>query len=821
MEEKSRISPSAYRLKVLGIVGLGFAYLIGILLLLAGSIAALVVGLSGKASVLLVKLVLPLAGLIWMLVRSLRIKFDEPEGIPLTPINAPGLFREISGLASSLRTLRIHKVLLTPEFNASVVQIPRLGLFGWQRNYLMIGLPLLQAMPMNEFRAVLAHEMAHLSRSHSKFHGWIYRVRRAWGQLMDKLEEKDSAWVLLFQRFLDWYSPKLGAYTFVLARDNEYEADRLAADAAGARSVASALLRIRIAGARLQSDFWPGLERRVRGAEPIPAVHSLMGQELAQPQPAAEAERLLREAMLVETAYDDTHPSLRDRLEALQQTASVPDPAYASCLQELLGSSAEELTSRLDDQWKQETADSWAERVESYREMAKEHAELSCLDSDELTDNQLWGLARLEEELNGPTSALPLYERLIARNDRLAHAYAAAGRALMKQEGAAMEAQAAAYLSRAAELDEDYALSAYGELADYCTRIGMAREAEQYRDKQVRFLERLRQGQLERASVLPTDSFVPHGLEAYELAPLTQELRQYPILREAYLVRKVVTHFPNKPKFVLLIRNKRKWRVWSRTLARLMVRNLAKEEALPSGTSIIVLNTSRRFKPVQEQALLHPHGVLFRRESAWTPAAMLRSLSSRRMMEAIAKRRTGAVRFWLAMGADPNRIEQGMLPLSMAANQEDLVTMKLLAEKGARIDEKNEDGNTPLFWAAYQGDEEAVNWLLEQGADPNVRYLTGRSVLSAVCMHGHAAVLKILLNAGARPIYTCHADGETPLMIAAYNGHAECASLLLAAGADPEVRDKHGNTALSFAKDCGHESVVQALLDHASQEQPA
>ncbi|PLT43796.1 hypothetical protein B8V81_2227 [Paenibacillus pasadenensis] len=44
---------------------------------------------------------------------------------------------------------------------------------------------------------------------------------------------------------------------------------------------------------------------------------------------------------------------------------------------------------------------------------------------------------------------------------------------------------------------------------------------------------------------------------------------------------------------------------------------------------------------------------------------------------------------------------------------------------------------------------------------------------------------------------------------------------LLAAGADPEVRDKHGNTALSFAKDCGHESVVQALLAHASQELPA
>jgi hypothetical protein len=32
------------------------------------------------------------------------------------------------------------------DFNAAVVQAPRLGLFGWYRNYLLIGLPLAKAL---------------------------------------------------------------------------------------------------------------------------------------------------------------------------------------------------------------------------------------------------------------------------------------------------------------------------------------------------------------------------------------------------------------------------------------------------------------------------------------------------------------------------------------------------------------------------------------------------------------------------------------------------------------------------------------------------
>ena len=51
---------------------------------------------------------------------------------------------------------RVHEVLLTNDVNAAVVQVPRLGMFGWQKNYPILGLPLMQLMSPEELKAVLA-----------------------------------------------------------------------------------------------------------------------------------------------------------------------------------------------------------------------------------------------------------------------------------------------------------------------------------------------------------------------------------------------------------------------------------------------------------------------------------------------------------------------------------------------------------------------------------------------------------------------------------------------------------------------------------------
>jgi Zn-dependent protease with chaperone function len=74
----------------------------------------------------------------------------------------------------------------------------------------------------------------------------IYRLRKRWQQLMQALDREEHWGKFVFVRFFDWYAPFFAAYSFVLARANEYEADRCAAQATDPRHIADALIAAHI-----------------------------------------------------------------------------------------------------------------------------------------------------------------------------------------------------------------------------------------------------------------------------------------------------------------------------------------------------------------------------------------------------------------------------------------------------------------------------------------------------------------------------------------------------------------------------------------------
>lgn len=109
-------------------------------------------------------------------------------------------------------------MLLSDDFNAAVTQVPRLGIFGWPRNYLLLGLPLMKVLSREQFKAVLAHEYGHLAGGHARLSNWIYRQRQRWGKLLNALSEYQGYGSFLFLPFLRWYTPYFNAFSFPLAR---------------------------------------------------------------------------------------------------------------------------------------------------------------------------------------------------------------------------------------------------------------------------------------------------------------------------------------------------------------------------------------------------------------------------------------------------------------------------------------------------------------------------------------------------------------------------------------------------------------------------
>lgn len=154
-------------------------------------------------------------------------QFDEPEGRELSRADAPALFEALERIRKKIKGPPVHRVYLDDEFNASIRQVPRFGLFGGAVNSLSIGLPLLMMLDRRRLLSVLAHEYGHLRGNHGKLSAWIYRTRLSWLKLDASLQRDEGVMALVSQAFFRWYFPRFAARTFALARQDEYEADRI------------------------------------------------------------------------------------------------------------------------------------------------------------------------------------------------------------------------------------------------------------------------------------------------------------------------------------------------------------------------------------------------------------------------------------------------------------------------------------------------------------------------------------------------------------------------------------------------------------------
>jgi hypothetical protein len=156
LEAEAASRPGLYKLRVVALALLGYGYLLLILVLSLGLPIVFVAGLFTRARAVFIQLVLklgiPLLVLAAVLVRSLWVRIPAPVGIPLRKEQAPLLFETARRLSRALGAPRVHHVILDGSFNASVVQIPRLGVLGWSRNYLTVGLPLLDALTPEQIR---------------------------------------------------------------------------------------------------------------------------------------------------------------------------------------------------------------------------------------------------------------------------------------------------------------------------------------------------------------------------------------------------------------------------------------------------------------------------------------------------------------------------------------------------------------------------------------------------------------------------------------------------------------------------------------------
>ncbi|XP_053139092.1 ankyrin repeat domain-containing protein 63 [Hemicordylus capensis] len=156
---------------------------------------------------------------------------------------------------------------------------------------------------------------------------------------------------------------------------------------------------------------------------------------------------------------------------------------------------------------------------------------------------------------------------------------------------------------------------------------------------------------------------------------------------------------------------------------------------------------------------------------------------------------------------------------AMSAGRLHLARFVLDALDGSIVDCRAERGRTPLMYAALLKDPAwrlaFARLLLERRAAVNLRDDAGRSALSLACERGHLEVTQLLVQYGADPD-AVDARGWSPLMYAASAGRTAVVEWLLRVFRRLgqlclERADRAGRTALQLAASGGHGQCVRAL----------
>ena len=552
-EIASAENSSAYRRSVAAFAALGYAWVLGCLVLALGMVAwALPPLLEGRFKFGFVMVLISGLTLLWTSLQALWLRSDAPDGVEITAVEAPALFEALERIRRKIKGPHIHHVYLNDEFNACIRQQPRYGLLGGAVNHLTIGLPLLMALDRQRFLAVLGHEYGHLRGDHGRFAAWIYRTRMAWMRMHQGLGDDGNVVAAASNAFMRWYLPRFAARSFALARQDEYEADRIAGRLVGREVAAAALIEIEVRGTWMERHFW---ERHWSKAadHPVPVgpYRSLRKRLARMPEPAF-ANDALRQALKRLSNVDDTHPGLRDRLESLEAPPILPEWSGGSAM-ELLGDDAKRWIAHFDKQWCRDHATEW-KQLHAWLAQVRERVQKLTAQQAQSNADEMVELARLSRHLDPRAPVQPLYALALQRSP----GHAGALRGLVQSLPDEDRQGKLQCLEQLWDGDGDSrwwaARTALAELET--SRPGMEHDAAAYKQWRKR-LERAQEAEDRAWEELSGASLfaraVRHDLSPFEQTELTTQLARYRNVARAWLVRKQLREFPRRRAYLLFV----------------------------------------------------------------------------------------------------------------------------------------------------------------------------------------------------------------------------------------------------------------------------
>lgn len=394
--------------------------------------------LNNAADLLVLLYQLPLSALFgYLAYQFVMLPLEIPKAseiyISVNKKKTPKLIALIHELEQHFNINDIDNILLTDQYDISVHISPAYCLPQLGETTLQIGLPLMQTVSANQFKALLARRIGQLSLKTNKITGRINLYRDMLNQYLTACRQNPHWSYKPFFYYIRHYQTLFNAIAFYASRMDELQADKYAVDIIDEEAFAQTLSQTILASYYLKNIFWVSmykLQRQYPDKSIFP--HANMTASFTQTLNLEKSRDLINQHFQQLYDFQSSTPLLRTRLlEIGYESYSIPTPVETTAAKIYLDIALPKVTSIFDKLWLQ--------RLHSQRDTSTQ------IDSNEqrlnmltakiseqpLSATETWELAVLTEKIKGYHAAIPIYKKILERNPMHAKSMFAIGRILL------------------------------------------------------------------------------------------------------------------------------------------------------------------------------------------------------------------------------------------------------------------------------------------------------------------------------------------------------------------------------------------------------
>ncbi len=275
----------------------------------------------------------------------------------IQPEKSRTLVEAVGSVADQVQAKMPDEIRITPQAECYVLELRRFSLWAKRKVILVLGLPHISILTLDELRVVLAHELAHLSNGDTRLAVFVFRFQRYLTIVLETLAKK--WWHLIDPIY--WYASTYRILFLAIAsplyRILELRADYVSARVYGAEAAVNTLLKEWMLSTLFDSAVATHQhDDGAVGGRPHPNIFREFAYDWSDFSSAGTEyleRRLVEEEEKFSYSHWDSHPLMKQRIRAMREqcgpTQETQATADAMPARILLGDELTQIEDELHD----------------------------------------------------------------------------------------------------------------------------------------------------------------------------------------------------------------------------------------------------------------------------------------------------------------------------------------------------------------------------------------------------------------------------------------------------------------------------------------